>query len=462
MTARLRAIWLRLLDTLWFVPAALVLAGIVLAVALVELSAVVDRELLVKLPRVFGASADGSRALLGAVASSMITVAGLSFSLTMVAVTQASSQYTPRILRNFVRDRANQVVLGVFVAIFAYCLVVLRTIRGGREDGVDEFVPSIAVLAGVLAAIAGVGVLVFFVHHIATTLQASNILARVARETVGAIDRLFPDELGEEEPPTAGAAADDAVPATAWSPVPAAATGYIQAVDSDALLRLAGRRDCIVRMERGVGEFVVEGTPIAAIAPQRAARGGEQAQRPDGGLSRTVAARFVIAEYRTVEQDAAFGVRQLVDVALKALSPGVNDTTTAVSCVDYLGAVLVRAAGRRIESPARGDDGEVLVIARGPTFASLLAESVDEIRQHARGNVSVLARLLEALAWVAGAAGTPGRRRLVAEQVALVAAAAERSVESEHDRGRLRRLADHANATTVGTTGRPVRRPPPV
>ncbi len=147
--------------------------------------------------------------------------------------------------------------------------------------------------------------------------------------------------------------------------------------------------------------------------------------------------------YRTVDQDAGFGIRQLVDIALKALSPGINDTTTAVSCVDYLGAVLVRLASRRVEERARGEDGELYVIARGATFESLLAAAVDEIRQNAAGNVSVLVRLIDVLGWVGDATATPARRRLVDEQTALVASDAERTVAAEHDRARLRALVGH-------------------
>ena len=174
----LLGVWARLRDSLWFVPSLIVLAAVLLAIGMVELSALAPSEALARWPRLFGAGADGSRSMLSAIAGSMITVAGVTFSITMVAVTQASAQYTPRILRNFMRDRANQAVLGIFVGIFAYCLVVLRTIRGG--DGPD-FVPSLAVLVGILLALLGIAVLIFFIHHIATALQASEIIARIAR-----------------------------------------------------------------------------------------------------------------------------------------------------------------------------------------------------------------------------------------------------------------------------------------
>jgi len=205
----LRAIWAGLRESLWFVPTLMVLGAIGLALGMVELSAAVGTEALGRWPRIFGVGADGSRSMLSAIAGSMITVAGVIFSITMVAVTQASTQYSPRVLRNFMRDRANQGVLGVFVGIFAYCLVVLRTIRGGAEGA---FVPSLAVVMGMPLAMVGVGVLIFFVHHIATTLQAEEVAARIASDAGSAVEALYPETADDELEPATGDArprADD-------------------------------------------------------------------------------------------------------------------------------------------------------------------------------------------------------------------------------------------------------------
>lgn len=443
MTGGLAALWARLLGSLWFVPGAIVLGAMALAVGMVELSAHVDAEALARWPRVFGASAESSRAMLSAIASSMITVAGVTFSITMVAVTQASSQYTPRILRNFMRDRANQVVLGAFVGIFAYCLVVLRTIRGGGDEG--RFVPSLAVLVGVLLAIVGIGVLIFFVHHIASTLQASGIVARVTRETIAVVERVFPEAVGDDARDGEAAAALRAgVPAGARA-VPSPATGYVQRVDGAGLLRVGRERDVVVRMERGVGDFVTEGAPLAWIVRRERPAGGAGAGDPaPDATAPVVAALFVVSSYRTVDQDPAFGVRQLVDIALKALSPGINDSTTAVTCVDYLGAILARVAARGIEAPSRSEGGVLRVVARGPTFETLLRAAIDEVRQNARGDVSVFARLFETLELVACHSRTPARRALVHEQVDLVWEVAARTVDAPYDRARLAAAADRA------------------
>jgi uncharacterized membrane protein len=314
------------------------------------------------------------------------------------------------------------------------------------------------VVVGIALAMGSVGVLIFFVHHIASSLQASTIVRRIADETLSAIDRVFPEGVGEEAPEGAGRAVIAAVGAGAWQPVRAATTGYVQSLDAGGLLALADEHDLVVRLVAPVGDFVVEGTPVAWTAPHPSATRAsaartngagsgpaEPAVRDGAHVARRIAGLLTISAFRTVEQDAAFGVRQLVDIALKALSPGINDTTTAVACVDYLGAVLVRLADRRIEASTRARDGVLRVIAPGPTFESLLRLAVDEIRQNAGGNVGVLARLFAMLSLVASCTASAERRRLIAEQIDLVREAVEGTVTSPHDRERLRaRAARHA------------------
>jgi uncharacterized membrane protein len=426
------------------VPSLIVLSAIGLGVLLIEASTRVNDEVLARWPRIFGAGPEGARSMLAAIASSMITVAGVTFSITMVAVTQASTQYSPRILRNFMRDRANQAVLGVFVGIFAYCLVVLRTIREGEES---EFVPSLAVLMGVVLALLGVAVLIFFVHHIASTLQASELIARISQETRNVLDRLYRE----------GGAADEAagtdVGSERWHAVAAPATGYLQRADLEGLVRLADRHDLLVRLDRPTGEFVMRGGPVAAFTrhPDGATAGSGTDRNPHE-VAEVLTRQFVVGSYRTIEHDPSFGIRQLVDVALKALSPGVNDATSAVTCIDYLGALLVGIAGRHRSVQHCGRNASasrVRVITCEPGFEELLEMSVDEIRQHARGQVGVLLRQLSMLEEVALAAPAGGHRRAVARQVELVRNAAEATVAQQYDLERIEAEADRALAATA-------------
>lgn len=415
--SRLGLLLSRLRASFWFLPALVVLASMIAATLLVELDDVRGSGLAEWSPRLFGASAEGSRAMLSAIATSMVTVAGVVFSITVVVLSQTSNQYSPRVLRTFMRDRPTQWVLGVFVGIFAYCLVVLRTVRGPEEGA---FIPSIAVLGGMAYAFAGMAMLIYFIHHVAQSIQASSIVERIAEDTRAAIDHLFPQQLGE-------APAEDGVRPvpSEWTPIAARKTGYVVSVDGDRLMRVAIDRDRIVRLAVSVGDFVVEGGLLLEIA------GAASVDRTDADHLRHA---VLVDRQRTHEQDAAFGLQQLVDVALKALSPGINDPSTACLCIDRLGALLGRLAGRRMPAAQRLEGGRLRVIAPAPEFARMLSLAFDQIVAHSRGDVQVLWRTVEALRTVASMA-PPSRRTALA----AMARALERAL---HDVKPRRRAAE--------------------
>ena len=338
--------WDRVRSGFWFIPA--VMAGMALALAFVSVT--VDKPvtewLALKLGWTFTGGAEGASAVLGIVAGSMITIAGVVFSMTLVALSLASSQLGPRLLRSFMRDSTTQVVLGTFIATFLYCLIVLRTIR--RADEVT-FVPHLSVTLGVLLAVASVGVLIYFIHHVSVSIQANEIAARVGKELIERIDHLFPEQIGRgapripTEPPDAGffEAFDQEA-----RPVGADGDGYLQFIDADALLALATEEDLIVRLERRPGNYVVASRPLALIWP---------GSRVTDRLTDQVHSLFVLGHQRTSGQDIEFGVNQLVEIAVRALSPGLNDPFTAITCVDHLGSALCRLASRDMPSPYRHD-----------------------------------------------------------------------------------------------------------
>ena len=288
--SKLKRSWNNLQSSFWFVPSMIVAGSIALAVLLIEADSTWSRDWLAQWPRLFGAGAAGARGMLSTIAGSMMTVVGVTFSMTLVTLALASSQYTSRILRNFMSDRVTQVVLGIFAGIFAYCLIVLRTIRAGDESG---FIPSMAVSFGVLLAIGGISVLIFFIHHIASSIQAANIIASVAAETMGAVERLFPEKMGQGPVDDDEDGASLSLPERTWQSVPAHRDGYIQSVNNGALLRLALEHKTIVRMERAIGEFVVHGTALASLALD---------VPPDAPVIATLQAAYGIERHRTVEQ----------------------------------------------------------------------------------------------------------------------------------------------------------------
>jgi len=428
---KLKRFWSNLRTSLWFVPSLIVAVSIALAVALIMVDFTGSEQWLARWPRLFGVGAEGAREILSTIAGSMMTVVGITFSMTLVTLALASMQYTSRILRNFMRDRVTQVVLGIFAGIFTYCLIVLRIVRDGDAGG---FVPRLAVSFGVVLAIGGIGVLVFFIHHIASSIQASSIIASVAQETMLAVDQLFPGNLGQGPVDEDEGQARLPLPERNWQAVPVERNGYIQSVDNAALLRFAREHKTIVRMERGIGEFVVHDTTLASLALEHP---------PEKEIIVALQAAYRISRHRTLQQDSAFGIRQIVDMAMRALSPSTNDTTTAIMCVDYLTAILARLAARNIPSSHRYAEGELRVIAIGQTFASLVAESFDQIRGSAIGNVAIMLRMLGALQTIASLTASPSRRQALREQMQWIAEVAARTIESPHDRARFESRLAH-------------------
>ncbi len=415
--------WNELRASFWFFPFLILALAIALAFTLTHLDESALEQWMKRYPRLFGASAAGARAMLSTIAGSMISVVGIVFSMTLVALALASSQYSPRVLRTFMRSRVTQASIGIFAGIFVYCLIVLRGVHG-QDDSV--FVPVLAVSVAMLLAVVGVAMLIVFIHHIALSIQASTILANIAHETIAAMEASYP-------PMTDASAADrsraDAVAAAfaaqaCWIPIPARETGYLQSIDHEALLRIACERALIVRVEHAVGQFVLADTPVFSVCGAPAAGIGNT-----GALYATIS----VSPYRTVEQDPGFGVRQLVDVALKALSPGVNDTTTAVMCLDYLGAVMATMARRAIPSPYRYASGRLTIVSSAPDFAGLLAEAFDQIRRSAGGNVAVIVRMIATIDMLGSLTVGGERQRDLLAQLDFIAELAARTVPAPHD-----------------------------
>lgn len=392
-------IWIAVRNSLWFVPTVVTLISMAVAHGLVEAGAHVRWLTREQLPTVFAFSAEGSREMLSSVATAMITIAGVAFSITIVVLSLTSTQYSPRVLRQFMRDRANQWVLGVFVGVFAYCLTVLPRVRG---EGAHEFVPAVAVLGGLLYALAGVCCLIFFIHHIATSIQASHIVSEVAAETRITAEALF----GTDEEPAVSAVEE---PPGAWAVVTANVSGYIQLLDEEQLIAVAAKHDLTLRLEHGVGEFVVADTPLIAVAKQ-----GRAFEPPQDVVARLRRA-FAINRTRTIEQDVMFGIRQIVDVALRALSPSLNDPTTACICTDYLTTILLPLANRRLGKLNRVRDGKLRLIVCEPTFHDMLALAFGEIRANAGAQVLVLRALLRGLAVLARSPSPDARAALLIE-----------------------------------------------
>ncbi|HEX5755050.1 MAG TPA: DUF2254 domain-containing protein [Arenimonas sp.] len=394
MKALLLKTWDRLRSSFWFVPAAMASLAVALALAAVEIDRTMADDWLQRLGWSYSGGAEGARLLLGTVAGSMIAIAGTVFSMTLVAMSLASSQLGPRLLRNFMRDTANQVVLGTFVATFIYCLLVLRTIRRSDEEA---FVPHLSISIGLLLAMVSLGVLIYFIHHVTLSIQANVVVARVGEELEEGIEKLFPSQLGQPHPDTSKAPGMTELPAAferEARPAGALEDGYIQLIDADALMALARREDLLLRLERQPGHYLVKGQTMVMVWP---------GERVTEALVAELNDAVVLGNQRTATQDVEFSFLQLVEIAVRALSPGINDPFTAIACVDRLGSALCRLARSDMPTPFRYDDhGRLRLLAPGFTFAGIVDTAFNQIRQSARSNPAVAIRLLDAIAQIAG------------------------------------------------------------
>lgn len=428
MPTRFRQYWQQLQESLWFVPALMVLASFGLAYGLVTFDAHTSWHGEKRFPLLFASGADGARGMLSAISGSMLTVATLAFSLTLSTISQVSSQYSPRVLRNFMRDRINQLVMGYFVGVFAYCLIVLGTIRGTDEV---KFVPSTAVLAGLLLALGGVAALIFFIHHIAESLQTGTIVQHVFHETGKAIANLFPDRFGEpiDDPIKAKAALQYADEQTGWHSVKTNQSGYLQRINTEGLLQWATTNRVVLRIEKEMGAFVGEGTVLFSVRSGMERADPEAADWPDSLMD-----YVSIGRHRNVEQDVAFGIQQLVDITLKALSPGINDTTTAIMAVDYLGAVCEQLAQREFPARLRSDGQHLRILVRSATFEDYIRLAFDLPRINAKGNHAVLRRLLRALALVNEAVCSQERKLILRQQADLLVHYAAQTLSTDYEK----------------------------
>ncbi|APW46076.1 DUF2254 domain-containing protein [Rhodoferax antarcticus] len=399
MKALLLKYWDRLRSSLWFVPAVMACLAVALAIGAVELDKAaldkaIDEGWMQRLGWIYSGGAEGASLLLGTVAGSMIAIAGTVFSMTLVALSLASSQLGPRLLRNFMRDTANQVVLGTFVATFVYCLLVLRTIRRADELA---FVPHLSVSIGVMLAMVSIGVLIYFIHHVSVSIQADEVVGRVAKELTDGIDRLFPGHLGKPGSEVSEGPSEASLPeafASEARPVGALEDGYLQLIDADALMALADEEDLLLRLERRPGHYLVKGRAMVMVWP---------GDRVTETLVDKMNAAFVLGNQRTAAQDVEFSFLQLVEIAVRALSPGINDPFTAIACVDRLGSGLCRLARCDMPSALRFDShGRLRLVAPGPSFVGIADAAFNQIRQSARSNPAVAIRMLDAITQVAG------------------------------------------------------------
>ncbi len=382
----------RLRDSFWFVPSLFVAAAVVAGL----LTPVIDRWVSTDGPDgpsspfffAFNAGAGGARAMLGAIAGSSISVAATVFSITLATLALTSGQFGPRLLRTFVSDRGIQVSMGTFLAAFVYPLLLLRTVRTAAEDGFG-FVPNLGVTLSILLGLASVGVLIYFVHHLAVLIRAPKVIEMVGIELDDAIDTNIDREpvgvTEERQLPEAPGRESRSIVSRAGR------AGYVAFIDYDSLISVADDHEALLWTVVRPGDFVFEQTPLVVCQQMEEGDFGEDERKQIANAVR-------IGNRRTLSGDVSFGVNQLTEIAQRALSPGINDPFTACNCIERLGASLSRAGGRAMPQRVGKDlHGKLRVVLQQPTWQDLIETAFDPIRRYGRGDAEVMKTLLDTL-----------------------------------------------------------------
>jgi uncharacterized membrane protein len=432
----------RLAASLFLIPLLYVVGGIALGQLGITLDGSLDidaRDLPLGVP----STVESARAVLSTVAGATVTVAGIAFSVSILTLQLASSQYSPRVVSGLFRDPFNKRVIGIVVGTFAYCLVVLRAVRAGIEDGAAAVIPNVSVTVGLLLGIVAILAIVAFINHNAHTMDISEILAIVTREATHDLDapRDAAEPSATQQP--------DVVPAGEGHVVAMREEGWLQIVDEMAVLE-AVPEGSTVRLDTAVGRYVLRGSPLCTVWPAP--------DEPDEAAARLRAA-VKIGTTRTLRQDPSYGLRQLADVAIKALSPGINDPTTAQDAIFHLVSVLRELLDR---PPPRRDvhDGtRRLVQPELPGYAEWIDLSFDEIRLAAASHPTVCVYLLESISLLlrSGAGRDPRVEALLHQHARLIVDACERTDPAPRDLRRVREIhARHFGASAPLVSKEPV------
>lgn len=387
------------LQPFWVVPALWCVLALLAGIFLPE----VDEALAQYVPLLFQAGTDGARTFLSTIAGAMISLTGLVFSITIVVLQLASSQFSPRVLRTFLDQRVPQVTLGVFAASFIYSLTVLRSVSASSDSG-QASVPQIAVTVSFLLVLASVGMFLAFIHHITQAISVDTIIDTVGKEVMTLLERSAQSRTAAQ--------GDDPAPLPALGVttlVDADSSGYLTYLDQPALVALAAEHDVRLTVLHPLGTYLVKGTPVVTV------HGG--ADHTEVDWAQAVGSHSGVTWRRTMEQDLTFGLRQLVDIAERALSPGINDPTTAVQVLNELQIVLTTMAQDEDSYPVHHDaDGTARLITSEWSFEQFLGLCIDEIAHWGSSSLQIPLRLDQLLATVAVVATEPHRRLLEAKR----------------------------------------------
>lgn len=430
-------------SSYWFFPTLMAVGAILTAAGMIYLDRLSQSPGAFFNNGFFVISPSGARSLLSTVSSSAISVTGVVFSITILVLSMASAQFGPQLLGNFMQHRGTQVVLGAFVGTFVYCLIVLSAVR---NDEMLVFVPNLSVGLGLLLGILSFGLLIYFIHHVSVFIQASRVISDVGERMEASVSRAFPErDSGSRTTPDE----EDAGPihekfASQGCAARSTESGYLQMIDWEALCRVAADNDLMLEMTCRPGHYIVEGEKLVLVLPQ---------DRTDDKILSRICGALLLGPERIPPQDPEFAVHQLLQVALRALSPGINDPYTAINCIDRLSAALAHLAERQLPSRYLLDkQGKVRVINNPYTYGGIVNTAFDQLRQHAAGNAAVTFRLLEVAATLGEQNLPPPFREALERQVYAIGKLNEPYFACQIDREGFADRYEHALKTVARST----------
>ncbi|WP_373493014.1 DUF2254 domain-containing protein [Aquiflexum sp.] len=420
-----------LLATFWFLPVLIIAFSIFLSIGLVYLDSIIDishegwiRFFLVN-------SSDSARSILSTISGAMIGVAGTVFSVTLVALTLASSQFGPRLIKNFMYVKLNQVVLGSYVSTYLYCLLVLNAVRDSNDH---NFIPSISILAAILAAMANIILLIVFIHQIAISIQADKVISEISEFIAEQVNSLFPEKMGEEKE---GLDIDAVSAISAYkmhTSIKSPKSGYFQYIDGDSLIEVVVDQNALFELNYRPGSYLVKGMEIGMLYSNK---------NLEEKALESLVDQFVIGKTKTPQQDLEYSIYQMVEIAARALSSGVNDPFTAIVCIDHLTSTMCYLAEAEFPLKYRFDEeGYLRIIADTLDFEGVLDASFNQIRQFSAGSTAVIIRLMEALVTIIGFTKKESHRKAVLKHAEMVLNLGKRDIKEKNDFEDLKRRAD--------------------
>jgi uncharacterized membrane protein len=384
MRARI-SLWFDALQTgFWFVPSIMLVLAAGLAQTLLHVDERMDPGIRASIAWAYTGGPEGARSLLSTIAGSMITAASVTFSLAAVALSIASQQYGSRVLRNFMRDRITQVILGTFVSTFLYCVLVVRDIRGSDFSG--GFVPAIAITVAIAMSMVSLVMLVYFVHHVSSSIQASNIVSTISREMERSIPRLYPSDAGD---PAAAGQGFRKTEGEEGQAIRIKKNGYVESIDIGTLLKLATKSDLFLEIVSRPGDHLVDSAPVVTVWSKIPV---------DKQLETKLVGSFLVGSARTPAQDIRYQFQQLTDVVVRALSPGINDPFTAINGIDALASALTLLVRRpRVPRQRLDDRGTPRLLVTATGVEEILYTTVGHIAVYGAGDPFVMTGLRELL-----------------------------------------------------------------